>query len=981
MSTRLTDQFLASRVENVHKELEDELISAVHFIHAGTTRTNALAAKHVDAAAKKTAGIRFEEAVDFRRSNKAMGVAALVVMVAAILFAMNPGLGRIALTRWFTTSLTDWPRTTTVKFVWDTAGGKAPKVIPVGEQLVVRAKVVQGGSESQRVWLTTWSDDSKDGSSPMRYQSQLSNEKEFVYELTVEPKGDRKLALKVEAGDDNEQSPVDVRLAARPVVRDLTATILPPAYVRDVNDPAKPAPAVKRDLMTEKGRAVEGATVTLKVHATKAFYCDSQGVPEVKLLAQTKDVEVVNGATRRLVSPTEAEMTFQAAQSWDARLMIRDEDGFENRAGGTVSLLVVPDGLPSVVITEPRRLSERSPSAILKVGVQGTDDLGLDGLKLIAEKFDAKPGEAPVFETDLKWSERKVDPSSGSTSGQATYEWDLAPLKLQPGARLTFYAAVQDNYEVNGKRHDWVKSSPLTLQILSEADIARLARQQLNEQKERIKALKTDQEKTQSQTDIIAKAAADSGVTTAQQKEVLSQLAQQENQQAATANAIQQKIEQIKSDLAQNKMADSEYGKLAADVSEGMKQVGQNNMPKAASELKKAQEAAGNQDPKEPKQDAQSKEQAKQASEAAKNASKQQGEAIARMKSMIEQMGAMGDMAALGSELKNIKEKQDKLTADTREFAAKNAGKKLEQLSKEDKEKLDKMAGEQKSLSDRTKELIKDMEDAAKRASESNPADSESMSKSAQAGKDANVPGKQDQASKEMKENKTASASDPSGSQGQAQAGLQQMMDELKKNEKRALEQLQRQLAKLLDDLKKLKANEEGLKVDTEAAGAAVAKAAATKLGDRQETLHMNTIVVQKKAENTKDAQEAALDIRDAAEQMGLAATALYKSQQPASMEPETKSIEFLADAIAKLEKQKEKVDDALKKDDLAEFIKKYEAIQLAGKEDQGNQRRDRAKTPSGGGQGNRHSRPEATCEHGQAAGRSSRAGCKAFIG
>ena len=76
VSTRLTDQFLASRVENQHKDLTDELISAVHFIHVGAIRTNAWRRKHVDSAAAKTAGIRFEEAIDFSRSLKALGIAA-----------------------------------------------------------------------------------------------------------------------------------------------------------------------------------------------------------------------------------------------------------------------------------------------------------------------------------------------------------------------------------------------------------------------------------------------------------------------------------------------------------------------------------------------------------------------------------------------------------------------------------------------------------------------------------------------------------------------------------------------------------------------------------------------------------------------------------------------------------------------------------------------------------------------------------------
>ncbi|MCL2645509.1 MAG: hypothetical protein FWD61_00720 [Phycisphaerales bacterium] len=933
LSTRLTDQFLASRVENVHKDLEDELMSAVHFIHAGTTKTNALAARHVDAAAAKTASIRFEEAIDFRRSGKALGIAALVVVVTTMIVALNPNLGRIALSRWFSASPLDWPRFTTVMFAWGTEGNKPPTVLPIGEQLLVQAKVVQGGSPSQRVYLRAWGDHESARSELMTYQPAMSGDNEFVYERTLEPRGERTLSLKIEAGDDTEQPPVNIRLAPRPIINELTASITPPDYVRDLKDASKPAPAVTTDMMIREGRAVEGATVKFRIHATKPFLCDDRGErrgPEVKLLSDAKDVDVSIGSSRRLIDANTAEMTFQAKESWNARIIMRDTDGFENHAGGTVRLVVVPDGLPSVVITEPRRLSDRSPTAMVSIVVQGTDDLGLDGVKLVAEKYNAKPGDAPVFETPLAWAELTVDQASGSTSGRANYRWDLSLLNLQPEARLSFYAMVQDNYSVNGTRHPWVKSGAMTLQIRSASDIEREARQQLNDIKDRIKSLKAAEEKNQGQTDVIKAAAEKTGVTTAQQKEQLAQLSQQESQQASTAMSIQQKLEQIRGDLAENKLTDGELAKLAQTISQGMNDIGQNDMPKAASELGKAHDAAGNQEPG--KQNEQSKSEAKQTAQAASNASQKQAEAIAKMENMIDQLGAAGDLAEAQRVLRDIKARQDKLNTDTNRTAIDTRGKDVKDLTPDEKKRLDALANRQQQLHQETQSAIKDMEDSARRAKQNDPAASESLSQAARSGRENDVPGKQDEASKNISKNQTATAS---GNQGQASQGLQQMLDELNKNEKRALEQLQRQLADLIREVKKLKNDQEQIKDDTEAAGGRGGKNSKletrnSKLGDRQETLHMNTIVVQKKALNTKDGKEAAADIRDAAEQMGLAAAALYGNKQPAAIAPEDNAVACLAEAIKKLENLKEKVDNALKTNDLAEFIKKYEAIRDA---------------------------------------------------
>src|SRR5262249_10399212 len=156
----------------------------------------------------------------------------------------------------------------------------------------------------------------------------------------------------------------------------------------------KAAPVVVVDLMSQAGRAVEGATVSLRIKSSKPFLTDAQGRPEVKFFDQTKDVEMTPAdATRKLIEPTVAEGRFAAKQSLQVRVQMRDSDGFENRVGGTLTLEVVPDALPSVVIVEPRSSVERSTEAAVEIVGAGTDDLGLDGVKLVAEKFDAKPGD------------------------------------------------------------------------------------------------------------------------------------------------------------------------------------------------------------------------------------------------------------------------------------------------------------------------------------------------------------------------------------------------------------------------------------------------------------------------------------------------------------------------------------------------------------------------------------------------------------
>jgi hypothetical protein len=585
----------------------------------------------------------------------------------------------------------------------------------------------------------------------------------------------------------------------------------------------------------------------------------------------------------------------------------------------------VPDELPSVVITEPRHTVERSPAANVQISVQATDDLGLDGLKRVAEKFDAKPGDRPLFEQPLTWSDRTVDPASGNTTGRADFPWNLSSLNLQPGTRLIFYAMVQDNYDVAGKRHPWMKSSSLNLQIRSEAEIADVARKHLNEVKERIKAIKTQQEQTQAKTDILQKAAAASGTTTQQQKNQLGDLAQQENEQAASASAIQQSVEEIRNDLQQNNLSQSDLGKLAANVSNGMQDVAKNNMPTAASELNKAHEAAAASE-----KPADQASQAKQTAEATASASAQQSEAITKMDRMIDQLGAAGDFEAIRSELAKIQAKQDALNDQTRALATQTIGQKPEDLPQNLRDRLNDAADQQKALAAQTNDLLAKMDKSAGQLQQSDPAASASLQNAAQAGRDEQVNPSQSAAGLSMANNQMR---DAGSNQAQAQQGLQKMTDELNKNDERQLEQLARDLQELIDQVTQLRDGEVTLHKDSVTAGAQSAAAAMSKLGDRQGQLQMNTIVVQKKAETTKGAQAAATDIHEASDHMSESAAALYGVHQPAALDPETRAVASLNAALQKLQQQKSKVDEQVKDKDLAYFILKYEGIQADQKQ------------------------------------------------
>ncbi len=935
LSTRLTDQFLASRVELLHPQLSDELISAVHFIHARAAASNALAARQIDLAATRTQSIPFEDALDFHPAGKSLGIAFLITLIAGIVGFSEPALAKVALSRWLSASPMAWPMSTHVAFDWSGYGGQPPKVIPLGEKFTVRAKVDKGSPA--RVWLHQWSDNSHTVSQIMTHQKEQDGGGLRYYEAAFEPQGNT-LSLRIEAGDDHEESPLTIALAARPAILDLRGVIAAPPYVKNVQNPAETASAVLVNLMSQSGRATEGSQITLHVRASKRIGSDAGGLPQIAFYDQNQDQPLGVSMDRKFTTGSlgnEADIRITAKKTLQARVVITDTDGFQNRIGGAFSIEVVPDAMPAVVITEPRRSVERAPNGVVDLTIQATDDWGFRGLKLQADKFDAKAGDPPAFSADLPLGELTSDPAVGSISAKTPYTWDLSALNLQPGTRLSFYAMVQDNYEVDGKQHDWVKSSPLSLTIKSASDIQEEQRKALAELNERLKGLKLQQEQTRAQTESIRTMVATSGVLSQQQIEQLAGLSQQQVQEAATAAMIQQSAAQAADELRQNKMGEGELGKIAQDVAGGMQDVSRQNMPRAAAALSQAQQPGSNQNPGQPAGSppgsppggspaSPSGSPSQQSAQSMASAAGQQQQAISEMDKLIQQLGATGDFESLRDDTRKLLEKQQAATTDTLKIAPEAEGAKPENLPPNIKNQENQLAKSQKQLQDQTVDLLNRMKQAVQSLKESDPGSSQSLQAAADAGAGGQVSQNQGQAGDEISQNQL---SDAKNNQTTAQQGLQSMMDELNKNDLRRLEQLARDIRRLIDDVQKIRDDQAALQKDTGDAGAAAVSALLQKLANRQGSLQLNTIIVEKKAQSTPRVAQAAQYIGEASDHMVESATALYSNKQADSVKPEADAIASLDAALAELKKVDQQISPDVKNKQLAAYIKEYEAI------------------------------------------------------
>jgi len=952
LSTRLTDQFLASRVELVNKSLADELMSALQFISQDTGRENIMAAKVVEGAQQRAEGVKFESALEFRAAGRSILVAVVMLAVMGILGAANFASGNtgIAFSRWanpFGGAM--WPHMQDVAFDWSAfPGGKKPEVWPQGEPITIAAKVTKGFDARRIASLYFSSDTVRESRDLMTLQEAKSKDGVGIYQKDVTATGEANMSLRVVYGDFYDEQ--DIRLAPRPAVSGLKATVEPPAYVTEGSV------ARTFDLLMEPGRAVEGSRVHLLVKSSKALE-SVNGVPSVTILKSDGNEPMdVADVQKKLVDPFNADLSFLVSKTMEFRIQVRDTDGFTNTAMTTTRIEVTPDALPSVIITSPLHEIAVLPDAEVMIRISVSDDLGLSKLILQADGYDAKPGAAPRFITELPIANITVDGAARTVVGSAVYQLKLAGLTpaLKPGDRLQVYALVRDNYALPeataGKgdnfemlapnqatdplkqpadglvHHRLVRSSAVTLVVKSKDQIITDAVKEMEHLAAEIQQVHDQQKVTQGKTEVLQKAFEQSHSATAQQQEELQKLAQDQAGEAQRSNAIQQKFDQLRETLANNKMDQDPIGKLAEKASEVMKDVGQQDMPKAAGDLNQAKDAAQKAGENQQKSDAPSKTQAQQqaqnAADAAKAAQAPQQAAADKMDQIAKEIMQKGQLAQVSQKIDDLKNRTDANQAAEKKIDQQTQGKPASDLSPSEKAAQDQVAQEQQKLAEEQQKLEQQLKDMAKDMEKTNPAGAKAAEKAQQTSQQQQIAQKQAQAGQSAQQNQGNNAQQQ---QSQASAGLAQMQQDIKDAQKYEQQRIAAETAALLKAVTEIRDQQVVAKASTEKAGDKAATAVLMPLGDKESRMNLNLVTLRDRSAQLPDGQKVAADLKDAQGGMQDATASLYTGKQPPAVTQEGDAVLALNKAIDKLQTAKDKNDVQQAKDDLAEIRKQFE--------------------------------------------------------
>jgi hypothetical protein len=227
-----------------------------------------------------------------------------------------------------------------------------------------------------------------------------------------------------------------------PIAGDLSITYLYPAYT---GLPPRVEEGTAGDLRAPKGTEVKlAARADRDLDTAFAVYNDQA----IKLEA--------TGPGHRSLSGS---LSLRAPGAWHLRFA--DQKGRAVAEGPPRPVEIVSDQPPAATISEPAKSElEVDPLGKIPLVWSATDDYGLAGAWLVFQR----PGE----------TEERIPlgapPAEGVNARRlsGTYGWEMAPLKLRAGDRVTFHVEAQDQDAIDGPKKG--VSAIHTLKIFSAAE-------------------------------------------------------------------------------------------------------------------------------------------------------------------------------------------------------------------------------------------------------------------------------------------------------------------------------------------------------------------------------------------------------------------------------------------------------------------------------------------------------------------------------
>ena len=193
------------------------------------------------------------------------------------------------------------------------------------------------------------------------------------------------------------------------------------------------------------------------------------------------------GALAAAVRPDGRGLTssFDVAESGSFWFDLVDTEGFRSQEKETARYEVraLKDEAPRVVIEEPANNRDVTPDADVPVRIVADDDFGIASVRLLYKVNGASGSEPTTQQVRPLYTAESGNAEPGKHQ-EVAYNWPLAPLKLSPGAKITFHADARDFDDLHGPNLG--RSRDLILRVISKEDAVKQLEDRRRELREEV---------------------------------------------------------------------------------------------------------------------------------------------------------------------------------------------------------------------------------------------------------------------------------------------------------------------------------------------------------------------------------------------------------------------------------------------------------------------------------------------------------------
>jgi len=889
---------VALRIERSVPALRGRLASAVEFSMTGVDRENALAARAVAETERRAVGaldglVRPGPAL--RHVVVAVGVVALTLLISITQPAFaRTGLSRVLLPL----SPTEWPaRTALVSAMSDDL------VAARGLPLALRVDLTMGDPGRTRVTASVRA--VRDGVAGPWRGLVMTHQGDGRFERLADTDAD---ALEFSFATDDVVSPTQrVLLVPPPSIHRATLTSEPPAY-------ASSLPAMELELGpgTDARASVAtpiliGSSVTLRLELTRPLPVPDEserpqwlrstlGLADDRTLPDLH-AEVVDGrAVWRLAWRMEAQVAMT--------LSLVDEHGITNLDDIVYRIAAVVDRPPTATIAEPASDESVAPSAVVPVVVEARDDIGV---ALVGIEVHRHRG-ASIVELVVDRSEPGSAPAE-----RLTESLSLAAIGARPGDTIVLQGFAEDAFELDGQRHPRARSAERRLRVVGESELAEQLRRDLAGVRQSAIRLDSQQAELAERTNELREAmeraaeraaAAEAGEEGAPDAaavaEELAALQADANSaargQAQLGERIAQQeraLQELRERVERNQIGDEE---LEATVELALDRLGQAGTAsnQAAEQLEGGEPDA---------------------------AEEWQREVRDELTGLIEMLDRDEDTWLVTRNLERLQDQMAELREETARLNERTVGQTRDELPAAELSELERIAAAQRDAAEDAARLIEELQRRGAPRDGGQDPQAGVLREAARTAEDRDLEQQMRDAAGEIDANRLANAEQQ---QANAEATLQEMMDEIRDARRARSRELARQLASLTEAIRQLERAQED---ELMALARAENRAHFDERARAMVRLSQNTLGVADEAGGSgPEADRAARLLARAAEAQGNAIRALRQepSQLQSAVTAEERSLELIREALEASEQAQRRAEEEEARRERDRLIESY---------------------------------------------------------